>query len=75
MFPYTINTVNIDPSEIHNLSIKDNIVMSSSIKGIRNGDFIFEIKERSDICRIKMIKKTLLFKIIMRTKGFLRKHK
>ena len=68
---YTIHTVNIDPSEIHKLSIEDNIVMSSSIKYIKKGDFIFEIKERSDICRIKIIKKTLLFKIIMRIKGFL----
>jgi hypothetical protein len=68
---YTIHTVNIDPSEIHKLSIEDNIVMSSSIKDIKKGDFIFEIKERSDICRIKIIKKTLLFKIIMRIKGFL----
>lgn len=67
---YTIHTVNIYPSDIHKLSIKDNIVMSSSIKDIKKGDFIFDMKERSDICRIKIIKKTLLFKIIMRTKGF-----
>jgi hypothetical protein len=71
---YTIHTVNIDPSDIHKLSIKYNIVMSSSIKDIKKGDFIFDIKERSDICRIKLIKKTLLFKIIMRTKGFVKKH-
>ena len=72
MFPYyTIHTVNVDPSDIHKLSIKNNIIMSSSITDIKKGDFIFDIKERSDICRIKIIKKTLLFKIIMRIKGFL----
>lgn len=71
---YTIHTISIDPSEMHKLSIRDNTVMSSSIKGIKKGDFIFDMKERSDICRINILKKTLLFKIMMRTKRLVKRH-
>ena len=40
-------------------------VVTSDIRGLRPGDIIFDCKERSDVCVIKVVRKTWLFKMLM----------